>query len=372
MKIARVSVWQKTLPLIHPYWLSGGRLKFESLDSTIMRLDTDEGLSGWGEGCPWGHTYLPAFGGGIRAAMDLLAPLLIGQDPRQIDGLNRVMDAALPGHPYAKAPLDIALWDLAAQAADVPLFVMLGGAQGRSTPVNSSISTGTPEEMVDLILSARAEGYRTHSAKIGGSNPALDVARIEAIEAVLQNDEQVTYDVNRAWTPSQAVEVMNAVSARSWFEQPCETLDQCSHVRGLTGQPIMLDECLHSFQDHLEAWKLGACEGVKVKPNRLGGLSKARQVRDFGVSVGWRMHIEDVGGTVIADTAALHLAFSTPEEHRLASWLCHAHLTDDPAPGQGARNKDGVVVLPRTPGLGVVPDEDWLGPPATVYDRALS
>lgn len=367
MKISRVAVWQKILPLTKPYWLSGGRLKFEALDSTFVRLETDDGLSGWGEGCPWGHTYLPAFGGGIRAAMEILAPALLGRDPRHIEALNRTMDVALPGHLYAKAPLDMALWDLLGQSSDLPLHTLFGGAEGEAVALNSSISTGSPEEMVSLIETARAAGYRTHSAKVGGTEPAKDIARIEAVEAARQADEFVTYDVNRAWTPALAAEIMNAVSARGWFEQPCETLDQCVQVRRLTRQPIMLDECLHSLQDHLDAWKAGACEGVKVKPNRVGGLTKAKRVRDFGVSVGWCMHIEDVGGTVLADTAALHLALATPAENRLASWLCHPHLADDPMPGQGARNEGGYARLPAAPGLGVSPNLDWLGEPLAVY-----
>jgi L-alanine-DL-glutamate epimerase-like enolase superfamily enzyme len=372
VKIVRISVWQKTLPLSKPYWLSGGRLKFEALDSTFVRIDTDEGLSGWGEGCPWGNTYLPAFGGGIRAALALLAPVLIGRDPRDIETLNRVLDVTLPGHPYAKSPLDIALWDLLGQSVGLPLYTLLGGLEGQSVAVNSSISTGSPAEMVSLLEVARSAGYRTHSAKIGGADAGSDIARIEAIEAMRQPDEEVTYDVNRAWTPSLAIAVMNSVTACSWFEQPCETLDQCVHVRGQTRQPVMLDECIHTFQDHLDAWKVGACEGVKVKPNRLGGLSKARRVRDFGVAVGWRMHVEDVGGTTVADTAALHLALSTPVENRLASWLSQAHLVDDPAPGLGARNVDGQVSLAQTPGLGVAPSLDWLDTPLAIYETRSS
>ncbi|WP_350335545.1 mandelate racemase/muconate lactonizing enzyme family protein [Coralliovum pocilloporae] len=367
MKIKRITVWQKTLPLSKPYWLSGGRLKFEALDSTILRIETDTGLSGWGEGCPWGHTYLPAFGGGIRAGLELLAPQLLGQQATAIDRLNQMMDVVLPGHPYIKSPIDIALWDLLGKHAELPVYTLLGGADGDHIDVNSSISTGTPDEMVSLIEEARAKGYRTHSAKLGGGHPQTDIDRIEAIEAALQPDEFVTYDINRAWTPAVAIEVMNSASARGWFEQPCETFDQCRHVRQHTTQPIMLDECMHSLQDHLDGWRYGACEGVKVKPNRLGGLTKSRQVRDFCTSVGWRMHIEDVGGTVLADTAAMHLALSTKAENRLASWLAHAHLIDDPAPDQGARNRDGKVVLPDKPGLDVEPDLDWLGEPVAVY-----
>tara|TARA_R110002020_G_scaffold53338_1_gene149259 strand:- start:2406 stop:3521 length:1116 start_codon:yes stop_codon:yes gene_type:complete len=368
MKITRISVWRMTLPLIETYALSGGRLTFEQLDTSFVRFDTDEGLSGWGEACPWGHTYLPAHGPGVRAGLEILAPALIGLDPRALDRVNRVMDVTLPGHLYVKSALDIACWDILGQASGLPLWKLLGGADAEPVAVNSSISNGTPDEMIALIRAASAKGYRTHSAKIGGTDINGDIARIEAISSALSANEKITFDVNRAWTPGVAIQVLNSVSARDWIEQPCETLEQCAHVAGRVRNPIMLDECLHGFQDHLNAWKLGAGEGVKVKPNRVGGLTKARQIRDFGVSVGWQMHIEDVGGSAMADTAAIHLASSTPDANRLASWLCHYHLAVDPVPGQGARNIDGFATPPSTPGLGVRPDETLLGEPCACYE----
>ena len=368
MRISRISVWQTDLPLHTPYFLSGGRLRFDSLDSTIIRIDTDEGLSGWGEACPWGHTYLPAHGPGVRAGLGVLAPSVIGLDPRGLDHLNAVMDAALPGHPYVKSAIDIACWDIFGRAAGMPLWQCLGGHEATPVAVNSSIPTGTPDEMIELIRTASAAGYRTHSAKIGGTDIAADIARIDAITAALPDGESVTFDINRAWQPATAVQVLNSVASRDWVEQPCETLDQCAHVAERVPQPIMLDESMHGFQDHLEAWRRGACEGVKVKPNRLGGLTRARQVRDFGVSVGWQMHIEDVGGTALADTAAIHLAASTPDANRLASWLCHYHLALDPVPGQGSRNSGGVAVPPSAPGLGVAPDETAIGAPVAIYE----
>ncbi|TQV78449.1 mandelate racemase/muconate lactonizing enzyme family protein [Denitrobaculum tricleocarpae] len=367
MKITRITVWQMDLPLSAPYWLSGGRLKFEQLDSTFVRIETDVGHSGWGEDCPWGESYLPAHGRGIRAGLEILAPMLLGEDPRALDHINRLMDVTLPGHFYVKSALDVACWDLLGQSAGMPLWQLMGAQEAARVAVNSSISSGTPEEMIGLIQKASARGYRVHSAKIGGSNPAADIARIDAISAALPAGEKVTFDVNRAWTPGVAIQVLNSVAARDWIEQPCESLDLCVQVAARVPQPVMLDECLQSFGDHLEAWKRVACEGVKVKPNRVGGLTKARQIRDFGVSVGWQMHIEDVGGSALADTAALHLAASTPDENRLASWLCHDHLAVDPVPGQGVRNLDGFVTLPDAPGLGVVPDPDLLGAPVAVY-----
>ncbi len=368
MKIARITVWQIDLPLSAPYWLSGGRLKFERLDSTFIRIESDDGRAGWGEACPWGESYLPAHGRGVRAGLEILAPTLLGEDPCALDHLNRLMDVTLPGHLYVKSALDVACWDLFGQTAGMPLWKLMGAQKAAPVAVNSSISTGTPEEMIALIQKASGKGYRVHSAKIGGSDPQADIARIEAISAALPAGEKVTFDVNRAWIPAIALQVLNSVAARDWIEQPCETLDLCAQIAAKVRQPIMLDECLQTFQDHLEAWKRGACQGVKVKPNRVGGLTKARQIRDFGLSVGWQMHIEDVGGSALADTAALHLAASTPDENRLASWLCHDHLATDPVPGQGARNEGGFVTLPDAPGLGVVPDPGALGAPFAVYE----
>ncbi|WP_095081530.1 mandelate racemase/muconate lactonizing enzyme family protein [Mesorhizobium sophorae] len=367
MKIVRISLYQVDLPLTKPYWLSGGRLKFETLDSTFVKIEADEGLFGWGEGCPWGNTYLPAHGPGIRAGIATLAPSLLGQDPCALNAINQTMDVALPGHLYVKSAVDMACWDTLGKASGLPLWRLMGADRADPVAVNSSISTGSNEEMIALIREAYAEGYRTHSAKVGGSIPVVDISRIEAIEAALRPDETVTYDVNRAWLPAVAVQVLNNVSLRGWVEQPCETLSQCAQVAQRVKQPIMLDECLHTFQDHLDAWKLGACEGVKVKPNRVGGLTKAKQIRDFGVSVGWQMHLEDLGGSALADTAAIHLASSTPKENRLASWLCHHHLAVDPVPGQGARNIDGFATPPSAPGLGVTPDGGILGDPVSVF-----
>ncbi len=367
MKITGINVWQLDLPLTKPYWLSGGRLKFEKLDSTLVRIDTDDGISGWGEGCPWGHTYLPAHGPGTRAGIATLAPALIGADPCALDEINWIMDVQLPGHPYAKSPLDMACWDIFGKATGMPLWRLLGAARPEAVPVNSSISTGTPEEMIALINAAAESGYTVHSAKIGGTDTAADIARIEAISAALPDGHSVTFDVNRAWTPATAIQVLNSVAARDWIEQPCETLQQCAHVASRVPQPILLDECLHDFEDHLTAWRQRACEGIKLKPNRVGGLTRARSIRDFGIAAGWRMHIEDVGGTVLADTAAIHLATATRPEYRLASWLCHYHLAVDPMPGQGARNSNGLVTPPDLPGIGVEPDGDALGPAMAAY-----
>lgn len=367
-KISCVSIYRKTLPLKKFYRLSGGRLLFENLDSTFVRIETDAGLTGWGEGCPWGHTYLPAHGAGIRAAAELLAPALLGLDPRRLDQVNDCMDATLPGHLYAKSPFDIACWDVFGQSAGLPVADLLGGCHGAPTFLVSSISTDDPAQMLANIHYYRNRGYRCHSVKIG-ADPALDIERIRHLEANRNDGERIYYDVNRAWLPAEAIEVMNAVGDLPIVvEQPCETLDQCAVVRARTVQPISIDERLETLADMQRIITDRIGEIVNLKINRCGGLTKSRRIRDAALSAGIQLLVMETGGSVIADTAAQHLAQSIPAENRLGTWLCQEMLTVDTAPGRGARNTAGASAIPPgLPGLGVAPDEDILGDPVAVY-----
>ncbi|MDX1513084.1 MAG: mandelate racemase/muconate lactonizing enzyme family protein [Gammaproteobacteria bacterium] len=367
MKIARISVYALALPLHHPYKLSGGRLRVTELDSTFVRIETEEGLVGWGEGCPWGHTYAPAHGEGIRAAAQILAPVLLGMDPRRLEHVNREMDIALPGHLYAKSPFDMACWDLLGKATEMPLVELLGGRFEPPPRIVSSVPTAAPDEMLAGIEDYRSRGYRAHSAKIGAHVDA-DVERIRHLLASRHEDELIVFDVNRAWTPMEAIQVMNAVrELPAVFEQPCETLDQCAAVRARTVQPISIDERLETLDDLRRIIDGRIAEIANIKVNRVGGLTRARRLRDLCLASGIRMLVMDTGGTVIADTAAVHLAESVPAEMCLGTWLCQELVTPDTAPGQGARNRQGRAQAPESPGLGVAPVEAELGEPVGVY-----
>lgn len=366
MKITSISVYRVNLPLKHPYALSGGRLRYSELDSTFVELGTDSGLTGWGEGCPWGSTYLPAFPGGLRAGLEELAPAILGVNPMRPDEVNRAMDKALPGHPYVKSAVDVACHDITGRAMGLPVGDLLGGLTDDSVVVQSSIPTGSPEEMVASIEQARSAGYRVHSAKIG-SGVDEDIARIRAVAEARAPGESITFDINRAWLPDQAIRVMSATAdLDAYFEEPCETYAENLQVRRNTHHPLILDESIKTYHDMMRAVADRACEGIGLKINRVGGLTKARRIRDLCVEAGMRMNIEETGGSALADTAAVHLAQATPVSHRRATWLCHDMLSVDPVLG-GARNDSGATRAPESPGLGVEPDLDALGDPVAVY-----
>lgn len=367
MRVNRISVFGLTLPLQRPYELQGGRLRFERLESTLVRLDTDEGLTGWGEACPWGSTYLPAYPKGIRAGIEELAPALLGQDPRRTDVINTVMDTALPGHPYVKSAIDIACWDVLGKASGLPVCELLGGRRPGEVTIQSSIPSDDPPEMLRTIERYHARGYTIHSAKVG-SNVADDIERIEYLAQRMPPGCSLTIDANRAWIPDQAIRVMRATEAvDAHFEQPCATYEESLQVRRATRQPIILDEIIHTYSDLLRAHRDQACEGIGLKPSRVGGLTKARRIRDFCVETGLRLNIEDTGGTALADTAAVHLAQATPARYLRGTWFCHEMITVDPIIG-GARNLGGRTSAPASPGLGAEPDPESLTDPVAVYE----
>lgn len=367
MKITRITVYQVDLPLEHPYWLSGGRLKFEVLDATLVKLETDAGITGWGEGTPWGHTYVPAHGPGIRAGIETMAPFIIGLDPRRVLDVERAMDLALPGHLYAKSPIDMACWDIAGQAAGLPIADLMGGGSRTPKPIASSVGAKTVDETRAVMDRYRARGYVAHSVKIGG-DVTRDIARIRDVEAHRPENEIILYDVNRGWTRQEALRVMRATEdLHVMFEQPCETLDDIAAIRPLHSAPVSVDESLVTLQDGARIARDGLAEVFGIKLNRVGGLTKAARLRDIALAHGIDLFVMATGGSVLADTEALHLAATIPDHNIKAVWACQDMLTVDIAGGRGPRNIDGHLHPPEAAGLGVHPDEEALGDPVAIY-----
>ncbi|ERO60121.1 MULTISPECIES: mandelate racemase/muconate lactonizing enzyme family protein [Pseudomonas] len=366
MKISAIEVHGFAVPLREPYSLNGGQLRYSELDSTVVLVRTDGGLVGVGESCPWGATYLPGFGKGVRAGLAELAPQLIGCNPLHLDVLNHSMDLLLPGHPYVKAALDIACWDILGKFAGLPVHALLGGRFQDAIGLQSSIPIATPQEMQVQLERARHEGYRTHSCKVG-SGVEEDIARIDCLLQQRQVGEVITFDVNRAWTVAEAAAVMNSLADPTvCFEQPCQTTRQCQHLRTLTRNPIILDESIVTLDDLVFAQQNHVCQVIGLKIGRVGGLTKARRMRDFCVEQGIRMNIEDTGGTQVSDSAMLHLATATPRRLHRASWNCCRHHDLQLARG-GFSIHEGRARVDDRPGLGLQLNDELFTTPVAVY-----
>ncbi|HKU94713.1 MAG TPA: cis-3-hydroxy-L-proline dehydratase [Vineibacter sp.] len=362
MKITQISVHQVDLPLgAGTYsWASGKSLT--TYDSTVIRMATDAGLIGYGEVCPLGPAYLPAYAAGVRSGLAELAPHLLGQDPTQIGVIHRVMDEHLRGHAYVKSVLDMACWDLLGQAAGVPVSTLLGGCQGEAVKVYRAISQDTPARMVERVAAYRAEGFRHFQIKVGG-DPDLDIVRIRAVAAGLEPGEVLVADANTSWLSHQAARVAQAIDDIDlYLEQPCLDYGACLDIRRRTRRPFILDETIDGIAALLRAHRDQAMDVVNIKLSKVGGLHVARQMRDLCVAMGIAMTIEDSGGSDIVTAAIAHLAHSTPEALRFSASDVNGYVTVSLA-DDGPRHERGWMKAPTAPGLGVTVRSEILGRP---------
>ncbi|MBS1270096.1 MAG: Cis-3-hydroxy-L-proline dehydratase [Gammaproteobacteria bacterium] len=367
MKIRSITVYQVDLPLKEGRYSWADGKYVEVFDSTVVAIDTDEGVSGVGEVCPLGPFYLPAFGPGARAGIGELAPHLLGQDPTQIARINTVMDQALLGHPYAKSAIDMACWDILGRALNRPVCLLLGGRFGDAVALYRAISQRPAGEMADNVAQYRDEGYEKFQLKVGG-NASDDVARIRAASAVLRSGETLVADANTGWLAPDAIRVANAVSDLDvYIEQPCLSYEKCLSVRDNTQLPFILDENIDGLDMLLRAYGDRAMDVINLKISKVGGLTKARQIRDLCVSLGIPMTIEDSWGGDIVTAAIAHIAHSTPEPYRFSSTDFNSYGTVNMADGAPKRT-EGVMQASEKPGLGVTPRLPVLGDPVAKYE----
>lgn len=360
MKISKISVFQVDLPLHEGSYNWAGGKSVKVFDSTVVRVETDEGITGHGEVCPLGPVYLPAYAEGARAGIQVLAPALLGQDPTQLVKLNRHMDATLKGHPYVKSAIDMACWDILGQATGQPVCNLLGGRYGDDFLLYRAISQEAPEAMAGKVAGYRAEGYRKFQLKVGG-DPETDIERIRAVSAELQRGDVLIADANTGWLMHQAARVVRAVKDIDvYIEQPCETFEECYSIRKMTDHPFVLDESIDGLPILLRANSLQAMDVVNIKISKFGGLTKARQARDLCVSLGIAMTIEDSWGGDIITAAISHLAHSTPTELLFSSTDFNSYVTISIANDAPQRN-NGRLAASTAPGLGITPKMDALG-----------
>src|SRR6185312_12900286 len=303
----------------------------------------------YGEVCPLGPFYLPAYAGGVRAGIAELGPHLLGENPLHLGQLNRRMDAALKGHAYVKSGLDMACWDILGKVTGQPVCLLLGGRYGEDFGLYRAISQDAPEAMAERVAAYRAEGYRRFQLKVGG-DPDLDIVRIREAAAKLHPGDRLIADANTGWLMHDAMRVTRAVrDIDVYIEQPCLTYEECLSVRRHTNHPFILDEVIDGIDALVRAHSDRAMDVVNIKISKFGGLTKARQARDLCVSLGIGMTIEDSWGGDITTAAIAHLAHSTPPEFLFSTTDFNSYVTLSNAEGTPQR-KDGRMSASTAPG----------------------
>lgn len=338
------------------------------LETTVLRIDTDEGLTGWGETMTAPSYYLPTSPQSARAGIELIAPTLLGRDPLAHRARMEDIRFVMRGHKPTKSVVDMALWDLIGKARGLPLVELWGGRVVEDIPVLCLVNTASPEEQVSQIAAFREQGYRLFQIKIGHGSPQLEIARIRACQRAMQPDERCWFDVNRAWSIDQAMQVMPLVrDLAPLIEQPCETYQECRTVARHTGMGLMLDEAIEDQQTFIRAAEDGVINVAVLKMGCTGGISQNRHLAEIGLRLGIPMRIEDFYGTGLTLAAVTHLAQGLPATATFG--LYDYHLPEVPVVSNPFPVVKGRVKVPDHcgPGLGVDVDMEVIGDPIAEY-----
>lgn len=368
MKITRITAYQANLPLHEGSYKWSGGNSVEIFDSTVVAVETDAGITGYGEVCPLGPAYLPAYANGARAGLREIGPALLGEDPSDLNALNRRMDQLMRGHPYVKSAIDMAAWDILGKAAGMPVVKLLGGRVGDDFPLYRAISQDTPENMAANVAGYRAEGYTKFQLKVGGA-PDTDIDRIHAVAAQMQRGDVLVADANTGWRQHEAVRVADAVrDVNVYIEQPCYSYEECLAVRRHTNRPFVLDEVIDGLGAVLRGVNDQAMDVINLKISKVGGLTRAVQIRNLCESLGIAMTIEDTWGGDIITAAIAHLAHSTSRDLLFTSTDFNSYVTVSIASGAPQR-QNGRMAASTAPGLGIEPRMDVLGDPVFVIQK---
>lgn len=350
------------IPLIRPHKFSVAQMDTQGV--LLVRLETEDGVVGWGEGVVPGG---PWWGGesieGMASIVEQhLAPLVLGMDVLRTEALAARLEQVVAGAPFARSGVEMAAWDAVGRALDVPVHQLLGGARRDRLPVRWALGAEAVEVVVEEAGRLLAEGR--HSAfklKMGALAPAEDVSRIVEVAEQLPDATSIAVDLNGAW---------DEYTARRWLptlakagvdlvEQPLPASDLMgmARLRQSSGVAIMADEALRTPADALKIVGTHAADVLAVKIPKSGGLAAVRRI----VAVADAAGVGCFGGTTIETslgTAASAHLYSSIGSLDWGTELFGPLLLADDITVEPARYEGGSLEVPGGPGFGVTLDED--------------
>ncbi|HSE89955.1 MAG TPA: enolase C-terminal domain-like protein [Candidatus Binatia bacterium] len=346
----------------------------------IIKLHTDDGLVGLGEAPvlkDWGGDYGKYFGETPQTTMhivnDILGPALKGQDPGRFEQIHAIMDKAVKGYPYAKAGIDMALYDVTGKAMKVPAYQFLGGCFRDRVSIAHSLGLMEIKKAVEEALQAKSEGVKTIKLK-GGVDPKRDVELVRQMRDALGPDTKICVDANQGYqTPKMAVRVIRAMEAFDllYIEQPVEGIDQMAEVAKRVDAPIMADESAWTAQDVIEIVQKKAADIISIYTTKPGGIFKAKKVAAVAEAAGLKCNVNGSVETGVGNAANIHLAASTA----VVTFDCVVPVSTPKGAGkadiagiyyqddiikESFEFSDGDILVSTKPGLGIELDEDKL------------
>jgi muconate cycloisomerase len=364
VKIATVDLVALRLPLRRVLTLPRGasRTLDEGKRLVLVRVRSDDGHVGWGEASPSRRWSAETLESAMTSLAQYLVPVVIGHDPRDLDGLHAVMDRQLApgfdrGQPIAKAALDFACHDLVARAGGVPVVALIGGLKTAAITMSYLVSAATSDEAARQVVDARAQGYAAFKVKVGGHAADHDVDVVRAVVEAASGgtvwaDANQGYDVTDACAAARGFERLGVPV----FEQPLAATDWrgLAELRRSTSMKLAIDEAAMSRPVIAEMLRQELADAVVIKVAKLGGLHHARAVVDLCRDAGVMLLGSGLMDAPITLAAGLH-AFAAagvtfPCDLNGPQFLSEDYLAE-PMP-----IVDGTLTVPDRPGLGWEPD----------------
>lgn len=369
MVISAITTTILDVPIRRPHKFSILTIHSQSL--LLVRVETTDGVTGIGEGVVPGG---PWWGGesieGMKALIDLyLTPLLVGEDLSHVSFLGRKMDRMIDGAEFAKAAVEMALWDACGKTVDLPVYQLLGGSHRDRLPVTWALGAEPADVVIDEARKKLTAGeHRSFKLKMGSGPPADDVARIAAVADALDGEAKLAVDLNGSWDSLTAERYLPELAAAgiSLIEQPVPRWDVAAMARlcATLTIPVMADESLRSPHDAVQLCASRAADILAVKLAKCGGISNVLAVGAVADAFG----VPCYGGTTIESSigtaAALHTFCAMPSL-TAGTELFGTLLLSDDIVADPVTFEDGFLQLPSGPGLGIELDEQKI----TYYTR---
>lgn len=357
MKITSITLYRYDIPLKAPIAISLGSI--EHARNMVVEIQTDEGITGWGEGSPFWMIVGETQASGLAAAEDM-ARLLIGENPLAIEHCLHILVRYLPGHLTTRSAFDMALYDVTAKAARMPLYQFLGGTK-RTLVTDETIYINTPERMASDALRIQAKGAEAIKVKLG-TNFRDDVARVKAIRDVIGHETPIRTDANQGWDVVTASAVLRALGDYNvqYCEQPIKRHDITGlrYLRQHSPVPIMADESLFDAVDAIRLVREEAVDYFNIKLSKSGGIFNALAINAIAESAGIPCMIGCMSESRLGLTANAHFAAARQNVRFCDLDGCFEHADD---PVQGGILYDGYrIELPETPGIGAEIDPAFL------------
>ncbi len=357
MRISGVDIYYFDIPLSQPFRIAIGTVS--AANNVLVRVHTDEGITGLGESCPFAPITGETQETNIAVARNL-RDMLIGKDPLAIEPFLGLAGGLVHSNPSIVAAFDMALYDILGKAASLPLCRLLGG-EPRQLETDITADLDTPEKMAARAKDFIAQGYRTIKIKVGQA-PELDIARLEAIREAIGYNPGISIDANQGWTVPQARTALKGMEKFKvlFVEQPVASwdVDGLKAIRQNSPIPVMADEALFTPQDAVKLIKAEACDYFNIKLMKAGGITNSLKISHIAEGGNVRAMVGCMLETRLALTAAAHL-MAARKNIIFADLDGYASHTVDPVIG-GMDVKGGAITLPESPGLGVDIDPAFL------------